>query len=55
MKTLMQTKSVYAYLNTFESLALGISDASQAELLYAFIWELKDRVKAEIRLRNPST
>ena len=55
MKTLMQTKSVYAYLNTLELLALKISDASQAELLHAFIWGLKDHVKAEIRLRNPST
>ena len=55
LKTLTQTKSVYAYLNAFESLALRISDASLAELLHAFIWGLKDRVKAELRLRNPST
>ena len=51
----MQTKSIYTYLNTFESLALSISDASLAELLHAFIWGLKDRVKAELWLRNPST
>ena len=50
----MQTKSVYTYLNAFESLALRISDASPAELLHAFIWGLKDRVKAELHLRNPS-
>ena len=50
----MQTKSVYTYLNTFESLALRISDASLAELLHAFIWGLKDRVEAELWLRNPS-
>ena len=28
---------------------------SQAKLLHAFIWGLKDRVKAELHLRNPST
>ena len=54
LKTLMQTKSVYAYLNVFESLALRISDASQGKLLYAFIWGLKDRTKAELYLRSPS-
>ena len=54
LKTLMQTKSVYRYLNAFKSLALRISDTSQAKLLHAFIWELKDRVKAELCLRNPS-
>ena len=51
----MQTKSIYSYLNAFESLALKISDANPAKLLHAFIWGLKDRVKAELRLRNPST
>ena len=51
----MQTKSIYAYLNTFELPTLRISDASLAELLHAFIWGLKDWVKAELRLRNPST
>ena len=50
----MQTKPVYTYLKAFESLALRISDASLAELLHAFIWGLKDRVKAELCLRNPS-
>ena len=51
----MQIKSVYTYLNTFKSQALRSSDASPAELLHAFIWGLKDRVKAELRLRNPNT
>ena len=55
LKTLTQTKSVYAYLKAFELLALRISYASPAKLLHAFIWGLKDRVKAELRLRNPST
>ena len=50
----MQTKSAYIYLNTSKSLALRISDASPAELLHAFIWGLKDQVKAELCLRNPS-
>ena len=50
----MQTKSVYAYLNAFKSLALRISNAIPAKLLHAFIWGLKDRVKAELRLKNPS-
>ena len=55
MKTLTQTKSVYIYLNALESLALRISNASQAELLHAFIWGLKDHLEAELHLRNPST
>ena len=42
-------------LNAFESLALRISDASPVELLHAFRWGLKDWVKAELQLRNPST
>ena len=50
----MQTKSVYAYLNIFKKLALRISDTSLVELLHSFIWGLKDRVKAELRLKNPS-
>ena len=53
LKTLTQTKSVYAYLYAFKSLALKISDTSQAELLHAFIWGLKDRLEAELYLRNP--
>ena len=55
LKTLTQSKLVYAYLKAFKSLALRISDASPAKLLHAFIWGLKDRVKAELYLRNPST
>ena len=55
LKTLMQTNSVYTYLNALESLALRISDASQAEFLHAFVWELKDCVKAELHLKSPST
>ena len=34
---------------------LGIEHASDAELLHAFIYGLKDRVRAEVRLRNPAT
>ena len=49
----MQTKSVYAYMQAFEAVALRIGDATDAELLHAFVWGLKDKVKAEVRLRNP--
>ena len=55
MKILTQAKSVYTYLNSFKSLALRVSDASQAELLHAFVWGLKDPVTVELCLRNPST
>ena len=34
---------------------LGIEHASDAELLHAFIYNLKDRVQAEVWLRNPAT
>ena len=34
---------------------LGIEHASDAELLHAFIYGLKDRVQAEVRLHNPAT
>ena len=36
-------------------MVLGIEHASHAELLHAFIYGLKDRVRAEVRLRNPAT
>ena len=35
-------------------MALGIEHASDAELLHAFIYGLKDRVQAEVWLRNPA-
>ena len=54
LKSLTQTKSIHVYLNTFELLIIRISDASLAGLLPAFIWGLKDRVKAKLCLRNPS-
>ena len=36
-------------------MARGIEHASDAKLLHAFIYGLKDRVRAEVRLRNPAT
>ena len=36
-------------------MVLGIEHASDAELLHAFIYGLKDRVRAEVRLRKPAT
>lgn len=53
LKSLVQTKGVQAYFNVFESIVLQVNDASNAEVLHAFIWGLKDRIKAEVRLRNP--
>ena len=35
--------------------ALGIEHGSDAELLHAFIYSLKDRVRAEVWLRNLAT
>ena len=34
---------------------LGIEHTSDAELLHALIYGLKDRVQAEVRLHNPAT
>ena len=42
-------------MEVFQATALGIEHASDAELLYAFIYGLKDRVRAEVRLRNLAT
>ena len=36
-------------------MALRIEHASDSELLHAFIYGLKDRVQAEVRLHNPTT
>ena len=36
-------------------MALGIEHASDTELLHAFIYGLKDKVRAEVWLRNPAT
>ena len=36
-------------------MALGIEHTSDAELLHAFIYGLKDRVRPEVWLRNPAT
>ena len=36
-------------------MVLGIEHASDAELLHAFIYGLKDRVQAEVQLHNPAT
>ena len=53
LKTLVQTKSVSAYQSLFEHTMLQITDASDAEQLHSFVWGLKDRIKSEVRLRNP--
>ena len=41
-------------MEVFKATALGIGHASDAELLHAFIYRLKDRVQAEVQLRNPA-
>ena len=48
-------KTVYVYVNAFESTALCISDATNSELLDAFTWGVKDRIKSKVRPRNPRT
>lgn len=53
LKTLVQTKNVSAYMQAFEAVALQIVGASEDELLHSFIWGLKDRLKGEVRLREP--
>ena len=42
-------------MESFQAIAMSIDDASDAELLHLFIWGLKERVRAEVRLRNPKT
>lgn len=34
---------------------MSIEDANDQELLHAFVYGLRDKVRAEIRLRNPKT
>ena len=45
LKTLVQTKNVFAHMQAFEPVALQIVGASEYELLHSFIWGLKDRLK----------
>lgn len=40
-------------MTAFESIALRIDNTTDAELLHAFVWGLKDRIKSELRLRDP--
>ena len=40
-------------MQAFEAVALQIVGASEDELLHSFIWGLKDRLKGEVRLREP--
>lgn len=42
-------------MSAFESIALKIDNSTDEELLHAFIWGLKDRLKAELRIREPKT
>ena len=53
LKTLQQTRSVYAYITAFEATALSIPDANDSELLHSFVWGLRDRIRQEVRFRNP--
>ena len=50
-----QTKNVTAYMSAFEAIALNIENSTDDELLHAFVWGLKDKLKAEVRLRDPKT
>ena len=45
LKTMVQTKSVYQYMQAFEAVALRVPNAHDDEMLHAFIWGLKDRIK----------
>ena len=38
-----------------ESVALRVPNAHDDEMLHAFIWGLRDRIKQEVRFRNPTT
>ena len=42
-------------MSAFEVIALRISNATDAELLHAFTWGLKERIRQEIRLRAPTS
>ena len=46
---------MYAYITAFKATALAIPDASDPELLHSFIWGLRDRVRQEVRFRDPKT
>ena len=48
-------KSIHIYINAFESIALYIFDATDSELLHAFVWGLRDSKKYEVRHRDPKT
>ena len=52
---LQQTKSVYAYMHAFEAIALRVTNATDAELLHAFTWGLKERIRQEVRIRAPTS
>ena len=41
-------------MHAFESLTLQISGITEAEIMHAFIWGLKDRIKSEVHLRDPA-
>ena len=43
------------YMEQFQAIAMSIDNANDHELLHAFVWGLKDRLCAEVRLRNPKT
>ena len=54
LKSLVQIKTVYVYMNAIKSIALRISDMTDSELLHAFVWGLKDKIKAKMRLIDPN-
>ena len=40
-------------MQAFEAFTLQIISALEDEVLHAFIWNLKDRLKGEVRLYEP--
>ena len=42
-------------MEIFQATAMSIEDAGDQELLHAFVYGLRDKVRQEVRLRNPKT
>ena len=42
-------------MEIFQATAMSIDDAINHKLLHAFVYGLRDKIRAEVRLRNPQT
>ena len=42
-------------MDIFQATAMSIKNSNEHELLHAFIYGLKEKVRAEVQLRDPKT